>query len=71
MGFDWDDELPLQVKTECVQLLDEMQKPSNVTFARCLLIPGAVEPPQMHQPKLLGVAHTSGRRTQTKLMKLN
>lgn len=24
MGFDWDDELPLQVKTKWVQLLDEM-----------------------------------------------
>ena len=45
MGFDWDDELPLQVKTKWVQLLDEMQELGNVTFARCLLTPGAVEPP--------------------------
>ena len=45
MGFDWDDELPLEVKTKWVQLLDEMQELGNVTFARCLLTPGAVEPP--------------------------
>jgi len=45
MGFDWDDELPLQVKTKWVQLLDKMQELGNVTFARCLLTPGAVEPP--------------------------
>ena len=45
MGFDWGDELPLQVKTKWVQLLDEMQELSNVTFERCLLTAGAVEPP--------------------------
>ena len=37
MGFDWNDELPLQVKAKWVQLLDEMQELSNVTFERCLL----------------------------------
>ena len=45
MGFDWDDELPLQVKAKWVQLLGEMQELGSVTFARCLLTPGAVEPP--------------------------
>ena len=45
MDFDWDDELPLEVKTKWVQLLDKIQELGNVTFARCLLTPGAVEPP--------------------------
>ena len=45
MGFDSDDELPLEVNTKWVQLLDEIQELGNVTFARCLLTPGAVEPP--------------------------
>ena len=43
MGFDWDDEL--QVKTNWVQLLDEIQELRNVTFARSLLTPGDVDPP--------------------------
>ena len=45
MGFDRGDDLPLQVTTKWVQLLDEMQELGNVTFARCLLTPGTVEPP--------------------------
>ena len=45
MGFDWDDELPLQVETKWVQLLGEMQELGNATFARCLVTPRAVEPP--------------------------
>ena len=60
MGFDWDDELPLEVKTKWVQLLDEIQELGNVTFASS----------QMRQPKPLDVAHTSGRRIQTALMRL-
>ena len=48
MGFDWDDWLPLQVKTKRVQLLKEIRELCNVTFASCLLTPRALEPPLLY-----------------------